>query len=140
MNERSKMNGGLGKKSKCSLMVSLHPRFYKCHCIIEAWRGILYNKEYLTKYNGTSKSKGHEVPGHAYFNKARTFFESHYDKGELYMKLLKRDCSQKDDELCDTCSSAENKWRGPATKCTPRPYQDPTQLPSYYNKFTLYPL
>ena len=49
------------------------------------------------------------------------------------MELLKGDCLQKDDELCDTCSSVENKWIGPATKCTPRPYQDPTQLPSYHN-------
>ena len=70
----------------------------------------LSNKEYLTKYNGTSKSKHHEVPRHAYFNKAQAFFESHYDKGELHMEFLKGDCLQKDGELCDTCSSAENEW------------------------------
>ena len=86
----------------------------------------LSNKEYLTKYNGTSKSKHHEVPRHAYFNKAQAFFESHYDKGELHMEFLKGDCLQKDGELCDTCSSAENEWIGPATKCTPRTYPDPT--------------
>ena len=72
------------------------------------------------------------MPGHAYFNKAQTFFESHYDKGELYRELLKGDCLQKDGELCDTCSSVENQWIGQATKCTPRPYPDPTQLPSYH--------
>ena len=27
-----------------------------------------YNKQYLSKYNNTSKSKRHVIPGHAYFN------------------------------------------------------------------------
>ena len=32
------------------------------------------NKEYLTKYNGTSKSKRHEVPRHALFQQSSNVF------------------------------------------------------------------
>ena len=40
-----------------------------------------YNKQYLSKYNNTSKSKRHVIPGHAYFNRVESFFESHYERG-----------------------------------------------------------
>ena len=89
-----------------------------------------YNKEYLSKYNNTSKSKRHVIPGHAYFNRVESFFESHYERGELYFEFLKGDCSRKG-ELCETCK--ENGWIGPdSLKRTPRPYPDVTQLPSYH--------
>ena len=88
-----------------------------------------YNKEYLSKYNNTSKSKRH-VHGHAYFNRVESFFESHYERGELYFEFLKGDCSRKG-ELCETCK--ENGWIGPdSLKRTPRPYPDVTQLPSHH--------
>ena len=61
-----------------------------------------YSKEYLSKYNNTSKSKRHVIPGHAYFNRVESFFESHYERGELYFEFLKGDCSRKG-ELCETC-------------------------------------
>ena len=48
-----------------------------------------YNKEYLSKYNNTSKSKRHVIPGHAYFNRVESFFESHYERGELYFEFIK---------------------------------------------------
>ena len=89
-----------------------------------------YNKEYVSKYNNTSKSKRHVIPGHAYFNRVESFFESHYERGELYFEFLKGDCSRKG-ELCETCR--ENGWIGPdSLKRTPRPYPDVTQLPSYH--------
>ena len=81
------------------------------------------NEEYLTKYNGTSKSKRHKGTGQTYFNKVQTFFESHYDKREQYTEFLKGDCLHIDE-------------------LTPRPYPDATQLPSYHYlkmKYT-YPL
>ena len=76
----------------------------------------------------TTKSKRHVIPGHAYFNRVESFFESHYERGELYFEFLKGDCSRKG-ELCETCK--ENGWIGPdSLKRTPRPYPDVTQLPS----------
>ncbi|KXJ16893.1 hypothetical protein AC249_AIPGENE3754 [Exaiptasia diaphana] len=63
--------------------------------IVSEKRGkeFFYNKEYLAKFNITANSKRDKVPGHAYFEKVESFFESHYEKGELYMEFLK-DASQ----------------------------------------------
>ncbi|CAB4035148.1 Transient receptor potential cation channel subfamily A member 1 [Paramuricea clavata] len=55
-----------------------------------------YNKEWLTKYNITSTTKRPEVPGHSYFQKVEKFLEMHYERGELYMEFLKKDCLSKD--------------------------------------------
>ena len=89
-----------------------------------------YNKEYLSQYNNTSKSKRHVISGHAHFNRVESSFESHYEMGELYFEFLKGDFSRKG-ELCETCK--ENGWIGPdSLKGTPRPYLDVKQLPCYH--------
>ena len=46
-----------------------------------------YNDEYLSKYNNTSKSKRHVIPGHAYFNRVESFLESHYEKGSSILNF-----------------------------------------------------
>mgnify|MGYP001795890039 CR=1 FL=1 len=54
-----------------------------------------YNKEYLSKYNSTAKSKQSENPGHAYFKCVEEFFDLRYEEGELYIEFLKGDRSRK---------------------------------------------
>ena len=71
-----------------------------------------------------------KIPEHAYFNRVESFFESHYERGELYFESLKGDCTRTG-ELGETCK--ENGWIGPdSLKRTPRPYSDVTQLPSFH--------
>jgi hypothetical protein len=87
-----------------------------------------YNKEWLTKYNITSTTKRPEVPGHSYFQKVEKFFEMHYERGELYMEFLKKDCLSKVGRSCNACT----EWIGPeSTKRTPRPFPD-TSSPSHH--------
>ncbi|CAB3997159.1 Transient receptor potential cation channel subfamily A member 1 [Paramuricea clavata] len=68
-----------------------------------------YNKEWLMKYNITSTTKWPEVPGHSYFQKIEKFFEMHYERGELYMEFLKKDCLSKVGRSCNACT----EWIGP---------------------------
>ena len=109
------------------------PHSFLCAIVSEKpGEEFFYNKEYLSKYNNTPKSKRHVIPGHAYSNRVESFFESHYARGELYFEFPKGDSSRKG-ELCETCK--ENGWIGPnSLKRTPRPYPeaDVTQLPSYH--------
>jgi len=102
------------------------------HAIVSEQPGesFFYNKEYLSKYCAIAKSNQHEIPGHAYFSSVEDFFDSHYDRGELYMEYLKGDCRRKG-ELCGTCK--ENGWLGQeSVKRTPRPYPDTSKHPSYH--------
>lgn len=62
-----------------------------------------YNKHWLMKYNSASKTKRLGVPVHSYFAKIEQFFQSHYERGELYMEYLKGDCLKSEGELCSSC-------------------------------------
>ncbi|CAB4026496.1 Transient receptor potential cation channel subfamily A member 1, partial [Paramuricea clavata] len=60
--------------------------------------------------------------------KVEKFFEMHYERGELYMEFLKKDCLSKVGRSCNACT----EWIGPeSTKRTPRPFPD-TSSPSHH--------
>ena len=76
--------------------------FLKAVVLEQSGEEFFNSKEYLTRYNNTSKSKRHKIPGHAYFNIVESFFELHYERGELYFEFLKGDCARKG-ELSLSC-------------------------------------
>ena len=80
--------------------------------------------EYLAEYlKAASVSKRAQMPGHAYYSKILTFFNQHFEKGELYMEYRKSDCANNGDEPCQFCQNCP--WVGPKLSRTPCPYPAP---------------
>lgn len=102
------------------------------HAIVSERQGeeFFYNKDHLSKYNSTSKSKQHKIPEHAYFNSVESFFWVTLWKRRALHWISERGLYKKR----RTVWHMQRKWMvrsiQESLKRTPRPYPDATQLPS----------
>jgi hypothetical protein len=80
-----------------------------------------YNCNELTAFHKASKSKRCDLPGATYFLKVESFFNTHAEKGEVFLEV--RACTE-----CDFCAAIHSAQ----VHKSPRPFPDYSKLPEHH--------
>ncbi|CAC5408352.1 unnamed protein product [Mytilus coruscus] len=77
--------------------------------------------KYLKDFLDASETKKHSLSGYHYYFKLQSFYEKHFEEGELYIEFRKNSCIEGIDNgtLCDFC---QNGWRSTIISRIPRPF------------------